>query len=208
VGNPAGPDDGRRYRGRAMTGPRHILLISGSLRDGSTNSAVLRTAAAAAPPAVTATLYHDAGRLPIFNPDLDTGPLPGPVAELRAQLHRADGLLFSTPEYAGALPASLKNILEWAVGDASPASIYEKPVAWVNVSSSPTGAADAHRSLRIVLGYVHATIVEGACAVIPVTRDMVGRDGLVADPSVQARLAEVLSTLGAAASPGVGSPSR
>ena len=64
--------------------------------------------------------------------------------------------------YAGALPGSLKNLLEWTVGDGG---TYRKPVAWINVSgpAAPTGGTDAHDSLRKVLGYVHADIVEPAC---------------------------------------------
>jgi len=53
------------------------------------------------------------------------------------------------------------------VGDGQAGSIYGKPVAWVNVSAAPVGAADAHESLCKVLGYVHATIIEAACAHIP-----------------------------------------
>ncbi|MEJ7655595.1 MAG: NAD(P)H-dependent oxidoreductase, partial [Thermoleophilaceae bacterium] len=85
-----------------------------------------------------------------------------------------------TPEYAGALPGSFKNLLEWTVGDAS---TYERPVAWINASgpAAPSGGADAHESLSKVLGYVGANVVEAACARIPLTRDVVGADGVIAD---------------------------
>ena len=78
-----------------------------------------------------------------------------------------------TPEYAGALPAALKNLLEWTIGDAG---TYAKPIAWINAAgpAAPSGAADAHDSLRKVLGYAGAEIVEAACRRAPVTREMVG----------------------------------
>jgi hypothetical protein len=81
-----------------------VLLVSGSGRDGSTNTAARRTAA----------------------------------------------VLIRTPEYAGALPAAMKNLLEWTIGDAG---TYEKPIAWINAAgpAAPSGAADAHASLRKVL---------------------------------------------------------
>lgn len=106
---------------------------------GSTNAALLRTARAVAPESVVAVFFEGANDLPHFNPDLDTEPLHPAVVGLRAGIRSADCLLISTPEYAGALPASLKNVLEWAVGDGQAGSIYEKPAAWVNVSASPTG---------------------------------------------------------------------
>ncbi len=50
-------------------------------------------------------------------------------------------------------------------------------------------------SLRTVLGYAHAKIVEDACADIPIAPAALGDDGLVADPALRDRLAAVLPTL-------------
>ncbi|MGI8595882.1 MAG: NADPH-dependent FMN reductase [Thermoleophilaceae bacterium] len=176
--------------------PIAILLISGSLRAGSTNTAALRTAQAVVPDAVTTVLYGGMDGLPHFNPDDDREGerQPDAVADLRAHVRAADALLLCTPEYAGALPGAFKNLLEWTVGDAG---TYGKPLAWINVSgpAAPTGAADAHESLRKVLGYVGADIVEGACAGIPVLRDAIGPDGTIADAAIREQIADVLTTL-------------
>ncbi len=153
-----------------------ILLVSGSTRAGSTNTAVLRTAPAVAPEGVASVLYDGLASLPAFNPDDDHKPLPPTVANLRAQLAASDAVLFCTPEYAGALPGSFKNLLDWTVGGGE---IYGKPVAWINVSSvaAPTGGADAHASQAKVLGYVGADLTDAACARAPMTRSAVGPDG-------------------------------
>lgn len=172
---------------------RRVLLISGSLRQGSTNTAVLRTAGHLAPPSVVAIMYEGVAGVPAFNPDLDTEPLPPAVADLRRQIRDADALLFSTPEYAGALPGSFKNLLDWTVGDDRPGSIFTKPVGWMNVAAR--GAPHTHESLRRVLGYAGAAIVEPACVAVPVTSAMVGEDGLVVDHSVRRLLPEVLEIL-------------
>jgi NAD(P)H-dependent FMN reductase len=170
-----------------------MLLISGSLRSESTNTAVLRTAQAVAPSRLEVILYDGLASLPPFNPDDDTEPLPAPVATLRMSIRAADALLFSTPEYAGALPGSFKNLLDWTIGDDQPGSIYEKPVAWINASSR--GAAHAHESLRVVLGYAHASVVEHACVSVPVsTRDLDG-EGLVADADARVAIAAALNAL-------------
>ena len=179
-----------------MSKPIEVLLVSGSLRAGSTNAAVLETASAVAPDWVTTRTYSGMGGLPHFNPDHDRegAAVDASVTELRAGLHAADALLICTPEYAGALPGALKNLLEWTVGDAS---THRKPVAWINASgpAAPTGAADAHDSLRKVLGYVDADVVEAACVRIPITRQDVGPDGTVADPRARAQIAAALSAL-------------
>jgi NAD(P)H-dependent FMN reductase len=173
-----------------------ILLISGSLRERSTNSALLRTARAVAPPNVEAVLYDGVGALPHFNPDDDPegGPLHPAVADLRARIAAADALLFCTPEYAGALPGSFKNLLDWTVGGGE---TYGMAVGWVNVSgpASPTGAAGAHDSLRAVLTYTGADIVEAACVRLPVARGAVGADGEIADPGVRDGAAAALAAL-------------
>lgn len=177
-----------------MTAATRILFVSGSTRSGSTNTAVLRTAQVLAPDGVTTTLYEGLADLPAFNPDDDHDPLHPVVADLRAQIAAADAVLFCTPEYAGALPGSLKNLLDWTVGGGE---IYGKPVAWINASSvaAPTGGADAHESLAKVLGYVGATVVEPACLRVPMRRDAIGADGVVADPEIRDRVAQVVALL-------------
>ena len=165
-----------------------ILLVSGSTRGGSTNTAALRTVRDVAPDGVTAVLYEGLSDLPAFNPDDDYPPLPPAVAVLRELIAAADGVLFCTPEYAGALPGSFKNLLDWTVGGSE---MYGKPVAWVNVAAEGRGA-NAHASLATVLGYVGAAIVAPAGAAVPVPRESVGPDGLVVDGPVRAALTEVL----------------
>jgi chromate reductase len=116
-----------------------LLLVSGSLREGSTNTSTLRTVQellADRRDGATGTLFAGMGELPHFNPDDDRDPLPGPVAALRAAIASASGLIFCTPEYAGDMPGSLKNLLDWTVGGVE---IEGKPTAWINVSTSPAG---------------------------------------------------------------------
>jgi NAD(P)H-dependent FMN reductase len=179
-----------------------LLLISGSLRAGSTNSATLRTAAALAPDGIDAEIYEGMGRLPHFSPDDDPTDgvgLDPEVAALRAALAEADALLVSTPEYAGALPGSFKNLLDWTVGGGQ---TNEMPVAWINVSgkAAPSGGADAHDSLRKVLGYTGSRIIEEACLRLPLARDDVGEDGLVAPTEAREAIVAAVTALDARAS--------
>jgi chromate reductase, NAD(P)H dehydrogenase (quinone) len=192
---PAPPPIVSSYRVRVPAGDDvRILLVSGSMRAGSSNVAVLRTAQAITPRGVGADLYERLATLPHFNPDDDFDPLPPAVIELRAGIAAADAVLFCTPEYAGALPGSFKNLLDWTVGGGE---IYGKPVAWINASgqAAPTGGSLAHDSLRIVLGYTGADIVEEACVRIPIARQMVGVDGLIGDPPVQGGITRALGAI-------------
>ena len=168
-----------------------VLLVSGSTRNGSSNTAALMTAAALAPDGVTTVLYGGLAELPAFNPDHDGDQVPSPVAELRREIERADAVLFCTPEYAGTLPGSFKNLLDWTVGGGQ---LYGKPVAWLNVAAANRGNG-AQETLADVLGYVGAVIVEAACRHLPVDRSAVGADGVVTDARFVSGVAEVWAEL-------------
>jgi NAD(P)H-dependent FMN reductase len=172
-----------------MTKPR-VLLISGSLRTGSTNEAVIR--AAEAEKALADTVVYDGmGALPHFNPDHDCDPLPGAVAALREAIDRSDALLICTPEYAGTLPGSFKNLLDWTVGGTE---ISDKPTAWINAAAVGRGGG-AEATLRTVLGYTGAAIIEEACLKIPIDRTFVDEHGRLTDEPSRQRIAEALKLL-------------
>ncbi len=115
-----------------MIKPKLALLgLSGSLRATSTNTALLRAAAAAAPDDIRLHLFDRLAELPIFNPDLEEGRLPEAVAALRHEVMAADGLVFAVPEYAHGIPGGLKNALDWLV---SGSEIPGKPVAFFHAS--------------------------------------------------------------------------
>ncbi|MEU3354787.1 NADPH-dependent FMN reductase [Streptomyces sp. NPDC037389] len=175
-----------------MTVPPVILLLSGSLRAASSNETALRTTEAVAASAGVCTVrYEGLADLPHFNPDDDHDPLPGPVTDLRAAIAAATAVLICAPEYAGTLPGSFKNLLDWTVGGTE---ICDRPVAWVNVASPGRGGG-AEATLRTVLSYTGATIVEPACVRIPLTQGMAGPDGVVADEGVRGELRRVLGLL-------------
>ena len=169
-----------------------LLLVSGSTRNGSTNTAALKTLRAlAAARDVEATLFAEMTRVPHFNPDDDGDCLAPAVEELGWAIGDAHAVVFCTPEYAGALPGSFKNLLDWTVGGAE---MYRKPVAWINVA--PEGRGDAAQaSLSTVLGYLGTDVVEAACTRIPVARDAVTARGVIDDDRIRGRLSEALDAL-------------
>jgi chromate reductase, NAD(P)H dehydrogenase (quinone) len=164
-----------------------VLLVSGSTRAGSGNTAALATMAASAPERVTAVMYDGLAGLPAFNPDDDGDHLPAEVARLREEITAADAVLFCTPEYAGTLPGSFKNLLDWTVGGGQ---LYGKPAAWINVAVPGRGRG-AEDALAAVLGYVGADVVVAACRRIPVDRAAVSNDGTISDPAFRAEAAQV-----------------
>jgi chromate reductase len=90
-----------------------ILGISGSLRAGSFNTALLRAAQDVAGPGIeleVATLHG----IPLYDGDLETRDgIPAAVKTLKEKIIAADGVLISTPEYNNGVPGVLKNAIDW-----------------------------------------------------------------------------------------------
>jgi chromate reductase len=105
-----------------------------------------------APPGVELELYDGVGALPHFNPDLDNGsaPPPAPVVDFRTRLRAADAVLISTPEYAHGVPGSLKNAIDWLVGDGE---LVGKPVVLVNATSRSTYAQESLTETLTVMSW-------------------------------------------------------
>jgi chromate reductase, NAD(P)H dehydrogenase (quinone) len=165
-----------------------LLLRSGSTRRGWTNVAALRTALEVLPAGVDAAVYENLAELPHFNPDDDYEPLPPSVVSLRTAIAEADAVVFCTPEYAGTLPGSFKNLLDWTVGGGE---LYGKPAGWINVAGPGRGTG-ADATLAMVLGYVGAAIVESSGVRAPVPRDAIGPGGLIDDEPTRDRLRAAL----------------
>jgi NAD(P)H-dependent FMN reductase len=166
-----------------------ILLISGNTRAASLHTAALRTAARAAPPDITAALYDGLRDLPAFVP-ADYSP-PGPVSRLRQEVAAADAVLFCSPEFAGSIPGSLKNLLDWLVDGGD---LGGKPVAWLSVAA-PGRDEGARESLETVLAHANANVLRPACIRIPLDPTVVDVHGVVADERLHLALLDMLHTL-------------
>jgi len=168
-----------------------LLAIAGSLRATSSNAAVLRAAAAVAPPGTEIEIYDGLGDLPHFSPDLDVEPLPPAVAALRARIAAVDALAISSPEYAHGMPGSLKNALDWLVSAVEPLG---KPV--LLISASPGGAVHAHAQLLEVLRTMSLPVIDAGAHVF--SRAKIDGDGRIASPELLAALTAGLAAIAAA----------
>jgi NAD(P)H-dependent FMN reductase len=174
-----------------------IVAISGSLRAGSSNAALLRAAVALAPADMDIALYEDMGTLPHFNPDLDgIDAVPPPaVAAFRTLLAGADGVLISSPEYAHGVPGSLKNALDWIV---SSGELVDKPVVLLN--AAPSGGEFAQAALLETLRTMSARVLVEASLLAPFVRKKLDPTGNIDDPEVARTLGASLAALATAIS--------
>jgi chromate reductase len=174
-----------------------ILGLSGSLRRGSHNTALLQAAVGLLPPGVELEVYEGLRDLPLYDPDQDVEPANLAVKRLRDAIAAADGVLIATPEYNGSIPGVLKNALDWASRPFPANALQGKPVAVIGASTGLFGAVWAQAETRKVLGIIGADVIDHE---LPVGQaDTMLRDGELVDPQQQEVLTDLVRVLAARA---------
>lgn len=133
---------------------KRLYAISGSIRAGSTNRALLFALRVLAPSGVEIEICDLIGQLPIFNPDLEGESLPPIVATFFEKVEQSDGLIISCPEYAHGIPGGVKNALDWLVPNPK---VPFKPVMLVHASHRGDQALEA---LRHILQTMSLNVLE------------------------------------------------
>lgn len=165
--------------------PKKILAISGSVKRCSSNSALVRAAAAQDDPGIEVHIFEHLADLPHFNPDLDGDSPPATVVGLRNLARDADALLIASPEYAHEMPGSLKNALDWLV---SSGELYGKPAALLCASPSRDRGGYAREALQRTLEAEGAHVVLSATVAITQRTDDTSVLDTVAAAAVQRAL--------------------
>lgn len=149
-----------------------ILAISGSLRENSSNNAVINAVAGMVSDDVDFVIYKGLGTLPHFD---DSKAPAAEVLDLRKQLHEADGVLICSPEYAFGVPGVLKNALDWTV---SSGEFVNKPLALITAA---TGGDKAHASLLLTFQALSARLSDETKLLIQFVRSKMDDKGNIKD---------------------------
>jgi NAD(P)H-dependent FMN reductase len=179
-----------------------ILGISGSLRQGSFNTALLRAAIAAVGNDVDlqiATLHG----IPLYDGDLEQreGP-PAAVDALKAQIVAADGVLLATPEYNNGIPGVFKNAIDWLSRPNSdiPRIFGGRPFAVFGASPSGFGTILAQVAWLPVLRTLGAQFWSGGRLQVSRVAQLMGADGEIADEAVRKQAGDFVRGFAAFAS--------
>jgi chromate reductase len=178
----------------------NVLAISGSLRSGSNNTALLRALAEEAPAGVEIEIWHGLKSVPPYDADDDLVPGPEAVEAFRELVRKSDAVFFATPEYNSSLPGALKNALDWASRPLATNAFRNKPVAVIGSSAGAFGGVWAAAELRKVLGAMGARVTDVELAVGHAAQRF-AEDGHLTDEQIRESLRAGLESLLSEAAP-------
>jgi chromate reductase len=172
----------------------HIIGLAGSLRAGSYNAALLRSAASLTPAGSDVTIATLRG-IPLYDGDVEASGVPDAVQKLKEQIVAADGLLIATPEYNNSIPGVLKNAIDWLSRPPAdiPRVFHDRPVAVMGTTPGRGGTILAQAALLPIFRTLGMRQWSGPRLYISGAKQVFDDKGAIVDEQVRTLLAKFMS---------------
>jgi NAD(P)H-dependent FMN reductase len=171
-----------------------ILGISGSLRAGSFNTALLRAAQRVAGDGIELDLATLHG-IPLYDGDAEAASgIPDAVVALKERIVASDGVLLATPEYNNGIPGVFKNAIDWLSRPPAdiPRVFGDRPFALVGASPGGFGTILSQAHWLPVLKTLGVRLWSGEKLMVSRAGQAFDGDGDLADGKAREQLAGFL----------------
>jgi NAD(P)H-dependent FMN reductase len=172
-----------------------ILGISGSLRKGSYNTALLRAAqsCASAPIEFEIATLHG---IPLYDGDVEEQQgIPEAVTALREKIVASNGVLLVTPEYNNGIPGVFKNAIDWLSRPAAdiPRVFGDRAFGVIGASQGNWGTILSQNAWLPVLRLLGARHWSGGRLMLPRAQHAFDAEGKLKDDAIRAQLAKYVA---------------
>jgi NAD(P)H-dependent FMN reductase len=171
-----------------------LIGISGSLRRGSYNTALLRAAAQVMPEGSELSVKTLHG-IPLYDGDVEAAQgIPAAAAALKEEIVAADGVLLVTPEYNNGIPGVFKNAVDWLSRPAADSKrvFGDKPFAVMGASPGNFGTTLSQAAWLPVLRTLGTRAWFGGRLVIPHATSVFDAAGALQDTTIRERLTQFM----------------
>lgn len=172
-----------------------LLGLSGSLRNGSYNTAVLKNIKSLLPKEIELEIYQDLDKLPLYSEDLDGVNLHPEAKRLRKAIAESDGVLISSPEHNFSVSAALKNALDWSSRPYGSHPFIGKPTAILGASGGILGTIRAQLHTREILHALEADLVTRPEVLITQAGLKFDANGKLVDDSAKTLILQLVDNL-------------
>lgn len=167
-----------------------LVAISGSLRKGSFNTALMRAAIAMAPDGVEIIEGSIRG-IPLYDGDEEAeNGVPEAAAKLKDLVAAADGVMLFTPEYNNSIPGVLKNAIDWMTRPAADISrvFSDKPFAIAGASPGNFGTVLSQEAWLPVMRTLRTRPWFGMKLMVSKAGSVFDAEGRIVDEATDKRL--------------------
>jgi chromate reductase len=179
--------------GNGDSDPINVIGISGSLRQKSFNTALLRAAISLVPPGMTITAGSFT-QFPLFNADVQATGFPDPVRSMANQIRDADAVLIASPEYNYSIPGGLKNALDW-VSRVDNQPFSGKLIAIMGASPGRLGTVRMQYHLRQCFVFLNGVVLNRPEVMVGNANTVFDDQGALTDEPTRKMVGDLLNAL-------------
>lgn len=173
---------------------KNYLAISGSLREKSFNTSLLRAVKRLADGHINIEIL-DISQFPFYNEDVEKSNFPEIVTEIKNKISNADGIIFATPEYNRSISGVLKNVIDWISRPYGSKTCHGKKAIVLGASNGMLGTSVAQSHLKQILLVLGMDVMGQPEFYLSFAQEKFDTDGNLIDEKTKEKILKIIEIL-------------